>query len=1375
MVVIRSVNEIVLSLIDFYRVAQPDADTKPGTVIRDLLIDGPSNQLALLYDEVAKVSNQQSLRLVIGSDLDKLAKNFGITRKSASSSSGVALLTFSSIPATININKGELVIASNGFSFAVVSGIAVSPSLANYYKSIATKYRNDLDFVGISDQYAVEVTVQSTTAGLFGDISKYSLTRTNIPGVSNVTNVNQFRGGSNQEDDATFRNRILSVFSGSSVGTALGYKNLALATTGVSDAFVVEPGDPLMTRDGTIVSEDTQGTLTVVSEGTGGKVDVVILGSNLTETVDSFIYRDTSNKNDPTDSKNDVVLGQISGDENKTINRRRIDNIKNGVLPSQPIDSLIQVTGSSSGANFKEKTVDSLGRVSGNYELVKDTSIYAGSPFGFDTFHWISDRISLFEEDRIKGKFNGQDNVSFSDVIEIPAVQQNISITNENSNVIVSDRSLIQLAHTPATNVTRVFNATTGERYTVVSQNVNGTGTVNTSGVIKISGNTLPSQSDILQVDYNWVVTFDQYSDYDGRLLTNNLREVTDSIDWGYSNLIRKEKISLTKNGSSTYFVGNTTLPISSVIAAKLFTEIDGTVTTVTTGTFTGRLSVVLNNLLLETEAVDRITFKNNNGELFNTANADGSFSNTPVVVGIVLNYTTTIILPTDTRAVAGDKVTVILNSEDLFNVTGSVGNFSNTQVTIPTANYSTTGSRIDVEIDYIASVQDLISTGITTVPFSRIGNGFGLNNSVGFSNGSPANVTRKEFLVVAKNGSNEYYVEMNLSSLDVNSTSINVLSVIRLSDNKEIWNADNAGTVTTNGVNNNYQLIFTGYNTPAIGDRVLVVYFAEDIRRSQPFTFNNLVFERDLTTLQYDSVTDKFLVDMHTFIAETGLTFQILEPNTDIVLATATDGYILTNFSNLSKCTFGSATINFSTILDVSATKFVDVTSKKIRIKNSTNGNNNNIYDITSYNSSANSLVVSNDFSQIDKKQISITRISDGKELWSDSGTISLTDNLLSFNKSSAATAGDMVLVTYFKYTGLKQAPTRLALAITDQTINSGVLSVIGTTITKAEDIVFSATNSSLRQGIFEAIRKALNLNSNATIPSNVKLVKIAKLERVSTTNSTSDDVLLSKYTYSLQGTKIQDNSFFSDTFISDTTLGAFDFVLPATQTNTTNLTDQFTGGDKFRITFYYSTTNDLENVIFTRNGTLYTNKFFALVDRVFVSSGFGTSQSAKLTVSNFNQPLTGSRYKAFYDYLAPKQNERIIIRYNYNKLVSDVTFNVESNRPINADVLIRQAKAVDIDVTMNVVISDQFKTSSALVLQNLKDKLIAAINSNSLGANLDSSSLINTAFAVDGVSGARVVFFNKSGSTGQILSVQAKDDEYFVANSVTVNVETR
>ena len=83
MVTIRSVNDIVLGLLDFFRVAQPDLDTKPGTVARDLFVDAPASHLSLLYDELSKISTLQSLRLAIGSDLDKLAQNFGAQRKTS--------------------------------------------------------------------------------------------------------------------------------------------------------------------------------------------------------------------------------------------------------------------------------------------------------------------------------------------------------------------------------------------------------------------------------------------------------------------------------------------------------------------------------------------------------------------------------------------------------------------------------------------------------------------------------------------------------------------------------------------------------------------------------------------------------------------------------------------------------------------------------------------------------------------------------------------------------------------------------------------------------------------------------------------------------------------------------------------------------------------------------------------------------------------------------------------------------------------------------------------------------------------------------------------------------------------------------------------
>ncbi|WP_250522787.1 hypothetical protein, partial [Caballeronia sp. ATUFL_F2_KS42] len=77
---------------------------------------------------------------------------------------------------------------------------------------------------------------------------------------------------------------------------------------------------------------------------------------------------------------------------------------------------------------FRPKVVDALGRVTGNYELIKDTGVYAGSPFGFDKLHWIDDRISDLEEDKVKGRTNGQDAATYSDIISISSVTQSVSI-----------------------------------------------------------------------------------------------------------------------------------------------------------------------------------------------------------------------------------------------------------------------------------------------------------------------------------------------------------------------------------------------------------------------------------------------------------------------------------------------------------------------------------------------------------------------------------------------------------------------------------------------------------------------------------------------------------------------------------------------------------------------------------------------------------------------------------------------------------------------------------------------------------------------------------------------------------------------------------
>jgi len=1281
MVTIRSVNEIIANLIDFFRMAQPDLDTKPGTVARDLFIEGPSSQLSLLYDQLQGVSTQQSLRLSIGTDLDKLGKNFGLVRKQSTPSTGVALLTFSSLNATININKGAPIYTAGGLGFTVTNGVSIVPSNSNFYRSVATKFSAQLAFVGITDQYAVEVTVIATSPGSSGNIGQYSLTKANISGISNVTNVVAFTGGTDQETDAAFRNRILSTFSGSSVGTQLGYLNAALSVTGVQDAVVIEPGDPLMTRDGT-VTETINGVPTVVSEGSGGKVDVVVLGANEVSNTDTFIFQDKSNNNDPTSSKNDFVLGQIASNANLSVSQKRVTDIKAGVLPAQPVDGILQVTGSTSGTNFVPFTIDGYGRGSGNYALVKDTGVYGGSPFGFDKFVWKSNQIE-YQEDLIKGQANGQDPTTFPDVLQVTDAQQQLGVTNENSTV-TTDRSIIQLLHTPATNVTRVFNTNTGERYLITNQNLDATSPFNTTGRIQISGNTLPSPSDVLQVDYTWIVDYDRYSDFDGLLDTQNPRSVTDSVDWGYPSVIRNELVEFILSAGNNYYIGTSSHPVDTVISANVFTQVDGYVQLVTSGAYVNRLAVVVNNLASVTKTIDSVTWKNNNSELYNTGQNNGTFSSLAGVVGINVLYTTTIILPSDTVAVAGDRVTVYLNDTNIFSSGAVQGTSNGAQITIPSSLINSTADKVNLRVTYIANVNDLFSSVTTSLPTSRVGNGYILNNNNGFNNFSIVNVSRRENQVVQLNLSNQFYVELSLPMSDYTLLLDNVLSVIRLSDGKELWNPDNQGSIAT-GLDGNYQLVLSGYNIPATNDRVLVIYYAPDVRRFQPFSFSNQIIKTRIDKLGQDPISKSFTVPLVSLTAQgSGLHFEVVEENSDAVLFNVLDGYITPTSPTQAK--LNSLTVNFSSL--------PDLTNKKIKITGAANPNNNGFFDIVNYNVTSNDITITTFLDHLTDDQVSVIRLLDGQDLWSYSGTIDHANNRLLIPQTPNASPNDLVFVMFFNFSNLRKAPTRIVGTTLDQIVNVGTVSIVGTSMGLAQDVIFTATSAGLKQNLQEALRKALGLASTASIPASVKIAKLVKAEKVVTFSPGSDIVIETLANYDVVGTTIANNLYFSDLMLSDPTLSGVDFVLPASANNTlTGSTNNLPSvGDTIRVTFYYTIDNDIENLSYTRICTLYTNKKFALINQIYVNSGFQSSQVTKFTATSFTKPSIGARYTVFYNYLAPKQNERILIQYNYNKLISDATFTIENNRPINADVLVRAAKLIQINLTMNVVVNASF-----------------------------------------------------------------------------------
>lgn len=1085
MVQLRTANDIVLSILDFYRTVIPELDLKPGQVARDILVDGQAVQIARLYEELLRVEGGQSLLLSLGSELDAIASNYGAARRQGSKATGIALLTFNEIDADIPISKGSVITASNGASFTVSSSLTVSVINRNTYRATAQKYRADLDFANIDDEFAVTVSAEATTIGNGGNISRYSLVSTTIPGVSGVTNPSSFAGGSPAESDSAFKRRILGIFSGSNTGTATGYRDTVLADPDVIDAVVVGPGDPLMTRDGTQVFTAEDGTQTITSEGTGGKVDIYAYGYRLQEIIDSFVYFDQSNKDDPTDISNDYVLGQIEADKGKTVSRKRIDNLAKQQLPDQPVTNILDVSGSSSGANFLPKSVDSLGRVTGNYELIYDDGVYSGSSWGFDRLRWVDDRIRDLPEDVTKGKFNSQDSTGFVDVTAISGVEQSIQVINENSAIQSSDRSSIQLSHYPITAVSRVFNQTTGERYVVANQNPDG-GDTNTTGRIQISGSTLPAISDILQVDYVWTFNYDLNWDFDNRVNSDNIRNAADSIDWGYSNDVRREEVVITASGDQK--IAEVTHPVNAVVSINVFEEDTSVVTLVS-----NRLAIAVAASVTNVISV----LRDDGAELFNTGQDDGSFSGF------------TIYLPTDTVAQVGDMVSVRFNAVDNFTESGVNGSFSSNIITLPASTNVVAGTI--VEVNYLADIRQLLpSTSIANLPVFRDGNGFRNDDAASFG--------------------------------------------------------------------------------------------------TQPTTH----------------------------------------------------------------------------IYETSPSPLNDYTPPIQR--------------------------------------------------------------------------------------NLRRAPSRLRMTI-NGTISPGVLTVSGTSIQGVFEGVFTATASGLTHDLSSLIRSAFGLNSNQSIPSNVRVIKLSSFERV---QATGTEVIAVEQEFDIFGYELENNDFAKRESLENSLLTRTQIKLPNTLTNSEN-SPQI--GEKFRVTFYIGKTSDVENVAFSKSGTLYTQNIWAFVDSISVSSGFtsGSSQTATLTVAPQNQPVQGSRYTVFYDYIAPKPNERITIRYNKNQIISDNTFAIERTRPIGSDILVKAAVPISVDINLAIVVEKGFETSSTVVAQNVADAVTQALNAVELGTTIDESDFINVACGVNGVDRVRSLGFNRTGEVGRVLSITAQKNEFIQANTVLVEVEER
>ena len=693
----RTFSEIVSSMIERLRLTQPNLDTKPGTVSRDLFIDIQADQIDRLYRSIAFISEKQSLGTTSGRDLDRLAANFGVSRNSGTAATGIVIFATNSLSTDISISTGTIVRARNGMTFRVVGNYVMSSAEKSRFSANANRMRQSLNLAGLTSQYAIEVSVQATRPGTSGNVASMQVVSSDLPFPASVVNLMAISGGANREVDSSFRTRILSIFSGANTGTANGYRSAAKGSDNVLDALVVEPGSSLMLRDGTETIETNDGTSRIISSGTGGKVDIYVLGKSLEEVSESFIFTDLSGSGDASDERNDVILGQETQDPERTSEERRYLAFKTGNLPMQPVDTIASVTGSKSGL-FAEASTDDSGVVTGNYELVKDYNPdTGGSPFGFDYLHFISAEKSVDGEVISKPSLNSADSLRYLDVTDLSSIYQDISIVGENASVSSSGKSYIQLNHYPVKKVSRVVNSTTGEIYVIESQNLDEDTGLNEDGVIEISGRSLPSSADVLRADYTWRRVFDKYIDYGG--FGDSAQFVDDSkadvIDWGTSNGVFREEsiIEETEDGLARMIMVEN--EISRIVSVFLLEKVSSKISIVSSS---GGQSISGIELDAEDDVIeDIVSIIDSNGlEIYNTKEDDGSFSSR------------TIYIPSDAVATLDDEVTVYYNKVEIFDIDGTDASFGGNIITIPSSDILS-AAEIDDAVESVFLSEDVV------------------------------------------------------------------------------------------------------------------------------------------------------------------------------------------------------------------------------------------------------------------------------------------------------------------------------------------------------------------------------------------------------------------------------------------------------------------------------------------------------------------------------------------------------------------------------------------------------------------------------------------------------------------------------------------
>ena len=311
----RTQNDIILTFSDELLSSNQGVDTKPGTVVRDMM-NPVSEEMARVYiiqdflarslsvsalldfddangdgvsDPVSTSSRKQQLQLalnlqdpnevqrIIDAQFDLLGSNVNVIREGAQPAVGTVTFYIVAPPVRdMYVYEGAVVSTMGDLDAGIASqNYRVTTSKV---MEVASK---DSFYNTATQRYELTADVEASTAGSAGNTDSYTIKTINS-GVDSdflVENGNPIAFGVDTETNHALGGRIqLAMFA--DTGTEGGYAKTTIAVPGVLNVRVEKAGDPLMIRDWDSLRK----------EHVGGKVDIYIQGKRTKQVSDQVAF-----------------------------------------------------------------------------------------------------------------------------------------------------------------------------------------------------------------------------------------------------------------------------------------------------------------------------------------------------------------------------------------------------------------------------------------------------------------------------------------------------------------------------------------------------------------------------------------------------------------------------------------------------------------------------------------------------------------------------------------------------------------------------------------------------------------------------------------------------------------------------------------------------------------------------------------------------------------------------------------------------------------------------------------------------------------------------------------------------------------------------